>query len=92
MIKTFEGDFFKFLNKIKIGENFSFGRFSDGELCMLKNVPLSIDSKATKINNVAVNNGFTKEDHKNFDPIIHMFYRNKLIEALKFRKNNYIDN
>lgn len=35
-MKTFKGDFDKFLNKIKLGEHFSLSRWGDGELMILE--------------------------------------------------------
>jgi len=44
-MKTFEGDFYKFLNKIKSGEHFSLSRWGDGELMILNNEFIDIRSK-----------------------------------------------
>jgi len=44
-MKTFEGDFDKFLNKIKNKENFSLSRWGDGELTILENKYIDIRSK-----------------------------------------------
>jgi hypothetical protein len=44
-MKTFEGDFYKFLNKIKSGEHFSLSRWGDGELSILEGKYIDIRSK-----------------------------------------------
>jgi hypothetical protein len=41
-MKTFSGDFDKFLNKIKSGEHFSLSRWGDGELSILEGKPIDI--------------------------------------------------
>lgn len=44
-MKTFDGDFTKFLNKIKSGEHFSLSRWGDGELTILEGKHIDIRSK-----------------------------------------------
>jgi hypothetical protein len=44
-MKTFDGDFTKFLNKIKSGEHFSLSRWGDGELMILEGKHIDIRSK-----------------------------------------------
>lgn len=44
-MKTFGGDFDKFLNKIKSGEHFSLSRWGDGELMILEGKHIDIRSK-----------------------------------------------
>jgi hypothetical protein len=44
-MKTFEGDFYKFLNKIKNNENFSLSRWGDGELSILEGNAIDLRSK-----------------------------------------------
>ena len=39
-MKTFKGEFDKILSLIKSSEPFSFARFSDGEVTVLRNKPL----------------------------------------------------
>lgn len=89
MIKDFRQDFYKFLNKLKNHKNFSFGRFSDGELRILQNIPLTLGPKEIRIGNIVKPSKYKEHDHKHFDPNIHQFYRDKLIEAFKFKKPNY---
>jgi hypothetical protein len=46
-MKTFGGDFDKFLNKIKSGEHFSLSRWGDGELTILEDKFIDIRSKGS---------------------------------------------
>jgi len=46
-MKTFSGDFDKFLNKIKSGEHFSLSRWGDGELMILEDKFIDIRSKGS---------------------------------------------
>ena len=44
-MKTFKGDFDKFLNKIKNKENFSISRFGDGEMMIINGINLNLLNK-----------------------------------------------
>jgi len=44
-MKTFDGDFYKFLNKLKNGEHFSLSRWGDGELRILEDIPIDLRNK-----------------------------------------------
>lgn len=83
MQKTFKGDFEKFYLKFKNKENFSFCKFSDGELYILKNQPLILGP------NIEHHSYQDNIDHKNFDPNLHQFYREKLFESLRYKAPNY---
>jgi len=83
MEKTYKGDFEKFYNKIKNKEHFSFCKFSDGELYILKNQLLILGP------NPEHHSYQDNIDHKHFDPNLHQFYRQKLFDSLKYKSNNY---
>jgi hypothetical protein len=88
--KDIEEDFYKILNKLKNHEHFAFTRYSDGELFILQNKELILDTKFIKIGDKNINGkGYSKEDHKHFDPKEHSFYKNKLVESFQFEKENY---
>jgi len=76
-MKTFEGDFYKFLNKIKNNEYFSLSRWGDGELTILEGKYIDIRSKG---------NGEFRYD-PNIDDYIGV--RNKLIVSYTNKSNNY---
>lgn len=81
--KTFKGDFDKFYQKFKNKENFSFCKFSDGELYILKNQLLVLGP------NPEHHSYQDDSDHKLFDPEKHQFYRERLFDSLKYKSENY---
>jgi hypothetical protein len=76
-MKTFDGDFTKFLNKIKSGEHFSLSRWGDGELTILEGKYIDIRSKG---------NGEFR-----YDPNMEQYIgvRNKLIVSYSNKSDNY---
>lgn len=86
----YSDDFLKITIKLDKNENFAFTRFSDGEIFILQNKKLEISSNTSKLDNKIISKtNYTKEERKLFDPEIHQFYREKLIQSLKFKKKNY---
>lgn len=85
----FKADIFKFLSKIKREENFAFTRFSDGEILIMQNKELVLQSSYVKTGDVVHNFGYSEDDHKHYDPEVHGFLKDKLLEAYKFKKDNY---
>lgn len=82
-MKTFKGDFYKFLNKLKNNEHFSYSKYSDGELFILqgKTLILGPDPQNHSYKN--------SEDHKHFDPNQHGFFKDMLFSAFTFDHPNY---
>lgn len=76
-MKTFDGDFTKFLTKIKSGEHFSLSRWGDGELTILEGKHIDIRSKG---------NGEFRYDPNLTD---YIGVRDKLILSYKNRDDNY---
>jgi len=76
-MKTFDGDFSKFLNKIKSGEHFSLSRWGDGELTILEGSSIDLRSKG---------NGEFRYD-PNLPQYVKM--RERLIESYVFQDDNY---
>jgi len=76
-MKTFDGDFTKFLNMIKSGEHFSLSRWGDGELMILEGKAIDIRSKG---------NGEFR-----YDPNIEDYgkFRDKLIDSFEYKDDNY---
>jgi len=87
--KKFKNDFLYFLSKIKSGKNFGFSRFSDGELFIIQNKKLIIDIDHWILDNNKTYARFSVNEKKEFLPERDQFYREKLIESLVFKKNNY---
>lgn len=76
-MKTFGGDFDKFLNKIKTGEHFSLSRWGDGELTILEGKPIDLRAKG---------NGEFR-----YDPNMNEYIgvREKLMLSYRHKDNNY---
>lgn len=90
-MKSFVGDFYKLLNLLKAGEPFAFNRFSDGELYILQGKELILDSKQVKVGTNVADGRYQPEDFKRFHPEEHAYYRDRLVDALRFKKNNYFN-
>jgi hypothetical protein len=76
-MKTFEGDFNKFLNKIKNGEHFSLSRWGDGELSILEGKHIDLRTKG--------------DGEFRYDPNLNDYVavRNKLITSYVNKDDNY---
>jgi hypothetical protein len=88
-MKTFKGDFDKLKNKLSNGENFAFTRFSDGEVFVLQNRRLELNEDHYIIGGSRGSGRYNKEEQKRFIPDEHEFFRQKLEDSLKFKKDNY---
>lgn len=87
--KTFSGDFYALLNKLKNQEHFAFARFSDGELFILQNKQVKITGTETLVDYDKKNSGFPDHDHKEFDPEKHQEARELLLKAFNHSQPNY---
>ena len=87
--KKFTLDIKKFQFFLKKRINFSFSRFSDGELFVLQNKKLIISKNFWILENKKRKAKFSESERKTFLPSKHQFYRKKLLESLKFEKKNY---
>ena len=68
---------------------FTFVRFSDGEIELLRNRKLSIDSGVTEFRGKRFSNQFPDFDKKYFDPLIDKEIRRDLIESAMYRGAAY---
>jgi hypothetical protein len=89
MSKDFIEEFNKIKSKLENKENFAFVRFSDGEMFVMQNKTVVLAPSYYVTGDIVGNNIYTKEEQKEFHPEQHQFYREKLIETFKFRKENY---
>lgn len=87
--KTFKGDFDSFVSKLKDRDNFTFSRFSDGELYILKNQELILSEEGTFCNDHDYEVVYPPRDYKEFHPETDSFYRDKLVEAFKHTAPEY---
>ena len=82
-MKTFGSDFDKIKDYLKNNINFSFTRFSDGELFVLQNKRLELNEDHYIIGNSSGGGWYNKEEQKKFIPGEHEFFRQKLEDSLK---------
>jgi hypothetical protein len=87
--KDFKRDFWMLQKKLESGENFAFSRFSDGEMDIMLNKKVTLDSKGTRRDGKVVGVTYSEVDHKEFDPEKHSHVRNWVLEAYRFHKPNY---
>lgn len=83
-MKTFSGHFDLFLQYLQNGTNFSFTRFSDGELFILQNKRLELQENYYIIGESRGGGWYNKEEQKQFIPEEHQFFKEKLEESLSF--------
>jgi hypothetical protein len=88
-MKTFKQDFEKFKKYLIEKTNFSFTRFSDGELFVLQNKRLELQENYYIIGENRGGGWYNKEEQKQFFPEKHQFYRQKLMESLQFNATNF---
>lgn len=88
-MKSFRGDILKFYKMLQADIPFAFARFSDGCEAILKNYKLEITDSKVIFGDITYNKGFSKEDHKSFNPEKHKWFREKLWQAFIFNKDNY---
>jgi len=77
------------LLKLKSKESFSFIRFSDGEIEILRNRYLEINNGKTVFRDREFSNNFPVYDKKKFDPEINQDFREDLLKSALFRGGNY---
>lgn len=88
-MKSFSDDFYHLCDLLKKREPFAFNRFSDGELYILQDKELILDANQVKVGSHVEEGIYKEEDHKNFNPSEHSFFRDRLVDAFKFTKKNY---
>ena len=88
-MKTFKGDFEKIKKHLKENINFSFTRFSDGELFVLQNKRLELNEDHYIIGDQRGGGWYNKEEQKTFIPGEHEFYRKKLEECLQCKEPKF---
>lgn len=78
-----------FISFLKLKTPFSFVRFSDGEIEILRNRYLEIGGGKTVFRGREFKNSFPDFDAKRFDPRIHQNIRKDLLSSALFRENNF---
>ena len=88
-MKNFREHFVYFRDKLRNKENFAFSRFSDGEMHILQNRQLKLDTNLIQIGDKNQSGVYQSPDFKHFDPKEHGFYQQKLVESLQYKQPNY---
>lgn len=88
-MKSFKYDFATLLRKLKQRTPFAFSRFSDGQMFIMQNKHLTLGDGITRVGDHTTPSSFKPQDHKNFDPNQHGFYRERLMQAYRFKKPGY---
>ena len=88
-MKDFTQEFDKILFKVKENQPFAFSRFSDGELFIMQNKTVILAKDHYVTGDIKGPNIYTEEEQKEFLPERDQFYRERLIECFKNKKENY---
>lgn len=88
-MKTFREDFYKLAFKLKKKEPFAFTRFSDGELLIMQNRKIVIDSATAFVHDNWARGNWGPEEHKTFDPEKDGKLREQLLETFTHKQKNY---
>jgi len=91
MDKNFREDLNKFTEKLRVGEHFSFSRFSDGEARVLQDKKLVLTEDKITIGSHQNDRAdkLSINEQKEYDPDKHQWVREKLLESLQFKKDGY---
>lgn len=87
--KSFITDFHHLLELLERRTPFAFNRFSDGELFILQNKELILGDNLIKIGTESRTGPYKPEDFKHYNPSVHGYYRDRLVEAFCHRQENY---
>ncbi len=88
-MKNFRDDFYNLAIKLKKKEHFAFTRFSDGEMLIMQNRKIVIDSNIAYVHDRWGGGNWGPEEHKIFNPETDSKLRYQLIESFKHVQKNY---
>lgn len=88
-LKNFRDDFYNLAIKLKKKEHFAFTRFSDGEMLIMQNRKIIIESNIVYCYDGWSRGNWGPEEHKSFDPEKDSGLREQLLETFKYKQNNY---
>lgn len=89
MSKDFKQHFWNLQKKLKAHTPFAFSRYSDGEMIVLQNKHLKLGSNKTTVNGATAGIGYSKADHKEYDPNKHEWFRERLENAYRHHQKDY---
>jgi len=88
-VGKYVADFFTLLNKLKNGENFAFTRFSDGEVFVMQNKKVVLETDHVEVGDTRMSFGYSEDDYKEFLPERDGFVREGLLDAFSYKKKGY---
>ena len=88
-MKNFREHFIKFTEMIRNDNHFAFSRYSDGELWILQNKELKLSEDVIQVGEQKSPGVYKEADFKHYNPEVHNSFREKLIEAYKYKQPNY---
>jgi len=74
---------------IRNDNHFAFSRYSDGELWILQNKELKLSEDVIQVGEQKSPGVYKEADFKHYNPEVHNSFREKLIEAYKYKQPNY---
>ena len=94
-MKNYKQEFDRLLHLVKDETPFSFSRFSDGEVTVLRNKTVVLAEDHFIQGDIhgdhkVYANSYMPEEQKSFIPSENKREHEKLVEAFKFKKKNYI--
>ena len=81
--------FNSFMNLLNLRQPFTFIRFSDGEVEVLRNRKLTISNKKTFFRGKVFSNNYPEMDKKKFEPLIDQEFRKDLLASSIFRSKAF---
>ena len=88
-MSRYKQDFFSLLQKLKSKEHFAYTRYSDGEVFVMQNKRLVLETDHVVVGDHVYTHGYSSDDYKSFNPDEHSFVKDKLLESFSFQKKNY---
>jgi hypothetical protein len=88
-MKDYSQEFDKFKSMLDTGANFSYARFSDGEINLLKNMKVVLHDTGFICGDDVGHGRYPAEEKKDVDPAKHPHVITKLHECLRAKKKNY---
>ena len=87
--KSMEADFNVIKDMLSTGENFSFSRFSDGEMLIANGIEVAMQADHNEIGNIVHDAANAEDDIKHFDPQKHINVSKAIQRALIYNAPNY---
>ena len=89
MKKDFIEHFYMLSTKLRLGENFAFSRFSDGEMYLLMDRSTTLGKGYYEIDGVRNSGTYDPINYKNVDSSKHGFFYDALKDSFRYHAENY---